>query len=226
MTIEQDVNFLRDRVQALESRIRVLEDMIGGPTKSFQSAGGSLVIGPNGISITASGGLEIDAGGNVSITAGGALSLAAGSNLNVRAGGNAQFAVGARYALTAQIASMVVQSSYQLQVSGDASTTVGGGAKIIAGKNAEITSGMDMHFSAKRHFLANVAQRMALMSGKATTIETVDDLKLKAGSAIVEMKKDGNIDIKGKDVTVDASGRINFKASGTLTMKGSNIRQN
>jgi type VI secretion system secreted protein VgrG len=40
------------------------------------------------------------------------------------------------------------------------------------------------------------------------------------------MNKDGTITIKGKDITVDGSGRINIKASSDIVMKGSKILQN
>jgi type VI secretion system secreted protein VgrG len=37
------------------------------------------------------------------------------------------------------------------------------------------------------------------------------------------MKKDGTITIKGKDITVDGSGKINVKASGDVVIKGSKV---
>jgi type VI secretion system secreted protein VgrG len=40
------------------------------------------------------------------------------------------------------------------------------------------------------------------------------------------MKKDGTIVIKGKDITIDGSGKINVKASSDIVMKGSKILQN
>jgi type VI secretion system secreted protein VgrG len=40
------------------------------------------------------------------------------------------------------------------------------------------------------------------------------------------MKKDGTIVIKGKDITVEGSGKINVKASSDIVMKGSKILQN
>ena len=40
------------------------------------------------------------------------------------------------------------------------------------------------------------------------------------------MKKDGTIQIKGKDITVMGSGKINVKADGDIAMKGSKITQN
>jgi type VI secretion system secreted protein VgrG len=40
------------------------------------------------------------------------------------------------------------------------------------------------------------------------------------------LKKDGTITIKGKNVTVEGSGKITVKASGDLVLKGSKIAQN
>ena len=38
--------------------------------------------------------------------------------------------------------------------------------------------------------------------------------------------RDGSITIKGKDITIDGSGKINVKASNDIVMKGSKILQN
>ena len=56
--------------------------------------------------------------------------------------------------------------------------------------------------------------------GRATEPRT------KTGSASITMKKDGTIVIKGKDITIDGSGKINIKASSDIVMKGSKILQN
>jgi type VI secretion system secreted protein VgrG len=40
------------------------------------------------------------------------------------------------------------------------------------------------------------------------------------------MKKDGTITIKGKDITLEGSGKINIKASSDVVVKGSQIKQN
>jgi type VI secretion system secreted protein VgrG len=40
------------------------------------------------------------------------------------------------------------------------------------------------------------------------------------------MKKDGTIQIKGKDITIVGSGKIGIKASGQMTLKGSKIAEN
>ena len=40
------------------------------------------------------------------------------------------------------------------------------------------------------------------------------------------MKKDGAIVIKGKDITIEGSGKINVKTSGDMVMKGTKVQQN
>jgi type VI secretion system secreted protein VgrG len=40
------------------------------------------------------------------------------------------------------------------------------------------------------------------------------------------MKKDGTITIAGKDITVNASGKIFEKATGNIVLKGQNILEN
>ena len=41
------------------------------------------------------------------------------------------------------------------------------------------------------------------------------------GDAKIEMKKDGTISIKGKDISVEGSGKINIKADSDIVIKGS-----
>ena len=39
-------------------------------------------------------------------------------------------------------------------------------------------------------------------------------------------EKDGSVDLQGRDITLRASGRLEAKASGNVTIKGSKILQN
>jgi type VI secretion system secreted protein VgrG len=49
---------------------------------------------------------------------------------------------------------------------------------------------------------------------------------IKTGDASFSMKKDGTIQIKGKDITVIGSGKINVKADGDVAIKGSKVTNN
>jgi type VI secretion system secreted protein VgrG len=57
-------------------------------------------------------------------------------------------------------------------------------------------------------------------------IDVGDQVVIKCGSASITLKKDGTINIQGKDITINGSGEITGKASGTMTLKGSKILQN
>ncbi len=50
--------------------------------------------------------------------------------------------------------------------------------------------------------------------------------RFRPGSASITMKKDGTITIKGKDITIEGSGKINVKASSDVVIKGSKVTQN
>jgi len=65
-----------------------------------------------------------------------------------------------------------------------------------------------------------------MVVGKNLTLEAKDSITIKTGSAEILMKKDGTITIKGKDITIKGSGKINVDASSDIVMKGSNILQN
>jgi type VI secretion system secreted protein VgrG len=62
--------------------------------------------------------------------------------------------------------------------------------------------------------------------GKDLLIDAGDSIVIKCGSAAISMKKDGTINIEGKDISINGSGKINVKASSEITMKGSKINQN
>jgi type VI secretion system secreted protein VgrG len=62
--------------------------------------------------------------------------------------------------------------------------------------------------------------------GKKLVIDAGDQITIVTGSASITMKKDGTITIKGKDITLDGSGKINVKAASNVVIKGSKILQN
>jgi type VI secretion system secreted protein VgrG len=65
-----------------------------------------------------------------------------------------------------------------------------------------------------------------LSVSKKLSVEVGDEIIFKTGDASLTMKKDGTIVIKGKDLTLSASGKINAKASGDVTIKGSKVGGN
>ncbi|RWN59453.1 type VI secretion system tip protein TssI/VgrG [Mesorhizobium sp.] len=96
------------------------------------------------------------------------------------------------------------------KIGADDATDIGGGHTLKVGKASAV----------------DVANDGSFKIGKNFAIDAGDSISLTCGSASITMKKDGNIIIKGKDITVNGSGKINIKASSDITMKGSKIHEN
>lgn len=57
-------------------------------------------------------------------------------------------------------------------------------------------------------------------------VEARDAVRIKVGSASIDLRKSGDITIFAKDYDVKASGRANVKASGDATIMGRKITSN
>jgi type VI secretion system secreted protein VgrG len=62
--------------------------------------------------------------------------------------------------------------------------------------------------------------------GKKLLIDVADEISIKTGEASIVMKKNGDITIKGKNITIQGSGKINAKADGDVVLKGSKVTAN
>jgi type VI secretion system secreted protein VgrG len=137
------------------------------------------------------------------ITIGALQAVTIGANQNVNVGVNQSTDVGANQ--TTDVGanrSISVGASLSTKVSADESREVGGGRS------------------------SQIAKDDSIKVGKNFVLDAGDSISLKTGSASITMKKDGTITIKGKDITIDGSGKINIKASSDIVMKGSKILQN
>jgi type VI secretion system secreted protein VgrG len=105
-----------------------------------------------------------------------------------------------------------------VQIGKNDSLNVGSDRSADVGKNDSLHVGSDRS--------AKIDKGDTLSVGKNLAIDAGDQITITTGSASITMKKDGTITIAGKDITIDASGKINVKASGNITMKGQKILQN
>jgi type VI secretion system secreted protein VgrG len=148
---------------------------------------------------------------NETITVGAAQEITVGGVQAITVGGKQTTTVGA------------TQST---SVAGSRTVKAGGSQQVTVGKTALMTVGKDEERKVTDNRTVNIGKDDLLKVGKNLLIEAGDAILIKTGEASISMKKDGTIVIKGKDVTIEGSGKINLKASSDIVMKGSKIKEN
>ncbi|MDB6009613.1 MAG: tssI [Gammaproteobacteria bacterium] len=134
-----------------------------------------------------------------------------GINELINVGAAQEVNVGAAQTITvgaAQVTSVGLDQMTNVGV--HRSVNVGVSQSHHVGGARKATVGKDDHLDVATHLVIN--------AGESVTIRT--------GDASITMKRDGTITIKGKDISVQASGKINAKADGNIVMKGSKILKN
>ncbi len=106
------------------------------------------------------------------------------------------------------------------------SLNVGSDRSADVGANDSLKVGKDRSASVGDNDTLSVGKDASMTVGKTLVVSAGDEVSITTGKASIVMKKDGTITISGKDITIDASGKINVKASSTITMKGDKILQN
>jgi type VI secretion system secreted protein VgrG len=125
---------------------------------------------------------------------------------------------GARTASVGKDESISVGANQVVSIAKNLSLDVGGSRTLTIGKDDTI--------NVDGKLTVSVVKDEAREVGKTLTINAADSITLVSGDASIMLQKNGNITIKGKDITVDASGKLNLKAGGDITVKGSKVSQN
>lgn len=97
-----------------------------------------------------------------------------------------------------------------LDVGGSRTESVGRDETLEVGDNRQVT----------------VGKRDALTVGTTLAVEAGDQIVLTAGAASLTMKKNGDIVLRGNNITIEGSGKISVKASKDVVIKGSKILGN
>jgi type VI secretion system secreted protein VgrG len=152
-------------------------------------------------------------------TVGGAQVQSVGVTRSVDVGAAQSHSIGAADSWTIGAAqSISVAAGQTVSISADQGVSIGGGQTTSVGADRAATiSGSDA---------TDIGADGAMKVGGKYVLDVADEITLKCGSSMIVMKKDGTIVIDGKDISVTGSGKINVKASGEITMKGSKINQN
>ena len=170
------------------------------------------------VNVGRGGTLAITAPAGLSITAGGTCTINVGSDLALTVGSNFRTAVG---------------SAYVVNVGAGLRTTAGTGINLIAGTALSMSANREISLATRAFEVAaavsidlDSSKDFEIAIGKSLAIKAADAILLDTGSAELNLKKDGSVDLKGKDVTIKASGKINATASSDVVIKGSKIKQN
>lgn len=145
--------------------------------------------------------------------------ITVGAAQEVTVGGIQAFTVGGQQTTT-------VGGGQSTSVVGSRSVKAGGSQTTTIGQTLTTTIGKDEERKVSGNRQTNIVKDDTLKVGKNLLIEAGDAIVIKTGEASISMKKDGTIVIKGKDLTLEGSGKINIKAGGDIVMKGSKIKQN
>jgi type VI secretion system secreted protein VgrG len=142
-----------------------------------------------------------------------------GVNETITIGAAQEITIGAMQAVTVGANQTISVGAKQDNTIGSAQTTTVGADRTLSVAGAQATS-------VGKGRSTSVADDDALKVGKNLLIEAGDSVSIKTGDASITMKKDGTITIKGKDITIQGSGKINVKADSDVVIKGSKILQN
>ncbi len=158
-------------------------------------------------------------GNNESITIGKNRTENVGANETITIAKNRDESVGENETITiAKNRTEDVGENEQVNIGKDRQHAIGQNETIQIGKNQTLDVAEKRETSIGKDDMSQVGKKYYLDAG--------DEITLKTGDASINMKKDGTIQIKGKDITIVGSGKISIKASGDMVLKGSKIAQN
>jgi type VI secretion system secreted protein VgrG len=210
------------------------EETVGG-TETIKITGHRKETVNGGEDVTIVGGRKHDISGTQSTTTSLAETRSVGLAYQVSVGGAMNESIGAikmEEIGGAKIVGVGAYSSENVAIS----KTVNAGSNISekAGKAFTASAGTDFKATAGGAFSAIAGKTMSLKSTADFSAQSdakglvgaADELVLQCGSAKIILKKDGTIEIEGKDITTNGSGKIIVTASGDLNLKGAKINQN
>lgn len=150
-----------------------------------------------------------------------------GVNETIAIGAAQEVAIGAAQTIAVGAAqSLTVGANQSVSIGANQTTDIGGKQAVSIGKDLATTIGKNETRQVGENRTTNVAKDDKLVVGKKFVLEAGDEITIRTGDASITMKKDGTIQIKGKDITVTGSGKIGIKASGDMVLKGSKIAEN
>ena len=158
-------------------------------------------------------------GANKTITVGANHSESVGANMTQTVGKNKTETIAINKAETIGAAKeLTIGAAYMVGVGAAMTETVGAIKSVSVGANSSEDVGSDKSVTSGKKMSLTSGDNFSVSGGKKGIIEIKDELTIKVGKASINMKKNGDITIKGKN--------INIKGSGNIVMKAKKILEN
>jgi type VI secretion system secreted protein VgrG len=158
-------------------------------------------------------------GGDESITISGSRTESVGKNESITIGEARTENVGKGETVT-------IGEDRTTNVGGKESTSIGKDESLDVGGARTKNVGKSETINVSDNRSATVGKNDQLSVGKKLVIDAGDEITITTGSASISMKKNGDITIKGNNITIEGSGKINVKASSDVVIKGSKVTAN
>jgi type VI secretion system secreted protein VgrG len=150
-----------------------------------------------------------------------------GINESIQVGAAQEITIGAAQIVTVGATQTVsVGGSQSNSVGQSRSLSVGSDQTVSIGQNASMTIAQDESHTVSGKRQSKISNDDTLNVGKNLFVTADESVSITTGDASITMKKDGSIVIKGKDISIEGSGKINIKASSDIVLKGSKIAHN
>jgi type VI secretion system secreted protein VgrG len=167
---------------------------------------------------------SVTVGANRSVTVGSSETKTVALQRTHTVGVNETITVGAAQEITVGAAQAVTVGADQtVNVGAKQSTSVGSDRSIEVGGNLNTNVAKDEAREVSGGRSTKVGKDDSLKIEKNLVIDAGESISIKTGDASITMKKDGTITIKGKDITIQGSGKINVKADSDVVVKGSKV---
>ena len=95
----------------------------------------------------------------------------------------------------------------------------------VAGNQISINAAQDAQIALHRKHIQALWRHIARLE-EVITVSEHGEVIVQVGAAKIALKKNGDVTIRGQNITIDSSGRVNVKGSSDVTIKGSNIHEN
>jgi len=156
---------------------------------------------------------------NETISIGASRTETVGSNETVTVGGSRTLTVAMQDQTT-------VGAARAVTVGGNESRTIAANEHLTVGGALVVDIATDDKLTVGGKRTVSIAKEEIISVGTKLTINVKDEISITTGDATISMKKNGDITIKGKNITIEGSGKVNVKATGDVIVKGSKIAKN